>query len=437
MLYLGKTGAVLVGMLILPQFSRLLGPEQFGIVAVIFSIQALLLLLDLGMSTLVARDVAAAPSEADGYAVWRTGETVVTALYAALAPVTLLLSPWLPTGLSLLESVGCLLLFWMLTLQNVAQSALLARRQFVSCGIVQVAGVLARGIATLLCLKFFGANLSVFISTQLLFSIAQTVAMRVLCRRTLDPAGAASSSRPTRAQCLSLARRGRSLVVFGIAGAAVMQLDKLIVTAFTSTAAIAPYYLATAFSVTPIALLAGPVSQYFQPRLVRAISTGEASATRSVLRRYAMAIGLATLLPSAAIWWLREPILAAWLGHSPLLPAVVEFTAILLPGVTLGALGYVPYGILVAREDFRFQAWASASMTIATLAATVAMARAHNVAGVCLVYAVYHATSTAVSTARCLGLARARNGTREMTAVAVVALAAVAPVLTGAPSGRA
>ena len=185
MLYVSKTGAVLVGMLILPQFSRLLGADQFGVVAVIFSFQALLLILDLGMSTLVSRDLAASDVVGESFLVWRTGELVVSALYAVLIPTVVLLSHFVNTGLSPIQLVAALLLFWALTVQNIGQAALLARHHFVTAGGIQLIGVLARGIATLLALRFVAADLTVFLAAQLTFAIAQTIVTRMRCVQLL------------------------------------------------------------------------------------------------------------------------------------------------------------------------------------------------------------------------------------------------------------
>ena len=60
LLYVSKSGAILVGLLILPFFNSQLGPDLFGLVALILSVQAFLLFVDFGMATLVGRDLAVA-----------------------------------------------------------------------------------------------------------------------------------------------------------------------------------------------------------------------------------------------------------------------------------------------------------------------------------------------------------------------------------------
>lgn len=415
MLYASKSGAVLVGVLILPQFTRLLGAEQFGVVAVIFSFQALLLILDLGMSTLLSRDIAASENSESSTA-WRTGEAVVSLFYVVLTPVVLLLSCFVRTGLSSIQLLMAMLLFWVLTVQNIGQTALMAKHHFAAAGSIQFVGVAVRGIATLLALRFIAADLTVFLLSQLFCATGQAVVTRYGCSLFL-PSTSAKGKRVRRIQCLQMTKRGLPLVLFGIAGAAVTQLDKPIITAFMSAAQIAPYYLATILCLTPLSLLAGPVAQYFQPRLVRAVAANDDALAQQVLRPFTAAIVAVTVLPSAFLWAMREPIALAWLGNSLLVGDVVQYTAILLPGVVFGALGFVPYGILLARQDYRFQAVTSAILTVVTLLGTIACARAQSVQGVCWVYAAYHTASTLISWARCIQ--RQQNGARYAKAAAL------------------
>lgn len=433
-LYASKVGAILVGIVILPQFNQLLGPQQFGVAAVILSIQALLLMLDLGMSTLVGRDVAASRSSLEQAArSWRTSTLVLNAFYLVMSPVAWLLNLAFGELLSAAQLAASLLLFWALTLQNVGQIALFAARWFKAGSSIQLVGVVLRALVTLAALHMLGASLTVFVMVQAVCAVLQWLATHASCRRLF----AATEAQPTRwqvraRQAMSMARRGGPLVLFGIAGAAVMQLDKPLVSALASAAETAPYYLATVLCLVPLSTLAGPLAQYFQPRLTQAICSGEAAAVQQCLVPFTTALVLITFMPSAALWLLREPIVGAWLGHAANSAKVVSYTGILLPGVAVGAIGYLPYSILVARQDFRFQAVASACMTVLTLAAAAFCAHRGSVEGVCWVYAGYHCTSTTVSWLRCIQLDRGGPGNASAAGLRAAGLAAAVslPTLT-------
>lgn len=408
MLYASKTGAILVGVLILPQFNRLLGAEQFGVVALILSFQALLMVLDLGMSTMVGRDIAALDARApQALRTWRMAETVLCALYAALSLIALAAWGLLDLSLSLAQLLGILLLFWALTMQNIGQSALLARHHFAEAGCIQLLGVLIRGLVTWLALLWIEASLSVFIASQALCALLQFAATHLRCRQRLGSKDGNNDESPGMLRdCLLFALKGRSLMLFGLAGAAVMQLDKVLVSSLVSPAALAPYFLASLLCLTPLSVLAGPVAQFFQPRLIRALASNDAEGIARAMTPFVTALVLITGFPTAMLWLLREPIITAWLSVPGQAEVVAHYTAILLPGIALGALGFIPYVILVGRQDYRFQARMSAILTVVTLVAAGQAASMGSVEGVCWVYAAYHALSTLLSWARCIYLER-------------------------------
>lgn len=434
MLYASKTGAILVGVFILPQFNRLMGAEQFGVVAVIFSFQALLMVLDLGMATIVGRDIAAAePHSPEAFRLWRSAETVIGAMYAVLVPIAFAAKALLGLPLSSLELLGTLLLFWSLTIQNIGQSALLARHHFVDAGGIQVTGVAARGGITLLALMYIDATLSVFVAAQLACALLQAAVTHIRCRQLLRPASDEPlPAAPQLPECLSVALRGRSLMLFGLAGAAVMQLDKVIVSTLVSPAAMTPYFLATLLCLTPLSVLAGPVAQFFQPRLIRAISINDHDTIRRTMAPFVTAVVLITAIPTAILWLVREPLVTAWLSVPDQVHDVAHYTSILLPGIAVGALGFIPYVTLIGRQDYRFQARLSAAMTVATLLAAAGMAQFGSIEGVCWVYAAYHAMSTLASWARCIHLERGgtvHHASSAAVRAAITASAVMIPML--------
>jgi O-antigen/teichoic acid export membrane protein len=404
MLYISKAGAILFGVLILPQFSRLLGAGQFGVIASIFALQSLLLVLDLGMATIVGREFATAQSTPQDHRdVLTRSRKIIFVFYLVLALVALLLSLLGRLPLTALQTGLALALFYTLTLQNIGQAAILARREYLTAGVIQIFGVIFRGVASLLAVIYIRSDLTTFLVCQVLCAIVHALVTDRACRKMLgetvpDPARTAWRA------CLSMAAAGRSLMVYGFAGAAVMQLDKVIISSFLSPAAMTPYYLATSLCLTPLSVLAGPVAQYFQPRVVRAVTDGDEGAVAAVMAPFVRTLVLATVLPTAILWFARDPLIALWLRDPTHARAVSEYCAVLMPGIAAGALSYVPYTVLIARQDFHFQSVASAILTTATLALTAAAAAAGSIMAVCWIYAGYHTSSTIVSWSRCIYL---------------------------------
>lgn len=408
MLYVSKLAAILVGLVILPMFNHLLGSYQFGIVAVIMSMQTLLLVLDLGMSTLVARDTAAAGSEnmAAGRS-WAASNAVITIFYICIIPLAWLASLFIGGSLDLFQITLCIVLFWALTLQNIGQVALNSAQRFVLASSLQLGGVLGRAFITLSMLQLIGATLHVFIITQVCCALVHWWGTHIACSKLFELRNIYFlNNKRIMFRARIMLRRGSSIALFGLAGAAVMQLDKPIVTAMASATLTAPYYLATVLCLTPISSLAGPLTQFFQPRIIRALAEADYISLRQNLVPFNMALALVTFGPTMILWLFLEKIVVLWLGDISISTDVTNYALILLPGAAIGALGYLPYSILVARQDFRFQALASLAMTLITLSAVVYCGYRQDIIGVCWVYVAYHCMSTMVSWTRCIWLER-------------------------------
>lgn len=401
--YISKSGSILVGLLILPFFNSQLGPDLFGIVALILSLQAFLLFVDFGMATMVGRDLAITETTAlQRYTTWRSAESIISLFYLALAAIALIASWLWGAKLTSVEIFSCGLLFWALTLQNIGQSALLARHQFAVAAVLQITGVLIRHGLTALMLLWIAPTLTCFLVTQSVVAVGQMLLTRWRCILELKPTTSELVLFDISIRAKAMLIAGRPLMVFGLAGAAVMQLDKVIVSGLMSPRELGPYFLATTFCITPISVLAAPVAQFFQPRLVNAFSGADPVAMQNAINRYVGSLALFTLIPAGLLWLLREPLIGLWLQNADHTMLVVQYSTVLLPGVAIGALGYIPYSILIAKQDYGFQARLSMVLTVITLIAALVASLKSSILAVCGIYALYHSISTVSSWLRCI-----------------------------------
>ncbi|MFT0545092.1 lipopolysaccharide biosynthesis protein [Allopusillimonas ginsengisoli] len=407
LLFLSKAGGVLVGIVFLPLFNRLLGSESFGVVAVILSLQAFLVMLDLGMSTLVGRDVAAHDNNTvlNPTRIWLNAEELLTVFYVVIGAASV---GWFfvfgTNHLSLFSVLSAVLLFWSLVLQNTVQAVLLSTASYMSSALLQIIGVLVRAALTALALMYLSPTIEMFLGVQAIVSILHLLACRVRCKQVVRDRGWSLARTFELENYRKLLNRSLPLVLFGIAGAAVMQLDKPLLSYFMTAADVAPYYLAGAFCMTPIIVLAGPLAQYFQPLIVGGVARRDHKYTHRMVGLFSASLIIMTVFPTLFLWLLRGPIIEFWLRDQKLLDIVVGYSAVLLPGVAIGAMGYIPYSLLVSKQDFRFQAGASAVLTFVTLVLVGIFAEAKNVFAICWVYTAYHVASSIMSFARALYL---------------------------------
>lgn len=426
-LVLGKSGAIVVGVLFLPIFHRLMGPDVFGAVAVILSMQAFALMADFGMSVLVGRDIAHLDEgSAAGPAILRDAEIAAVLIYGvALVPALAASALAGVSGTRAAIVAGCALLFLLSVLQNLGLIALLARKHYIVASATQVTGVLVRALATTAALAYWSASVLSFVVVQVACTALHVGVTRLCCRKLLVEAHSLSIPAATRQSIGGLLLRGRPLLFSGLAGAAVLQLDKPLLSTFVPPADISPYFLAMSFSALPTALLAAPIVQYFQPQLIRTMATADNPNSGAVIRRFTLALILVVALPSWALWQWNEPVIGMWLRDSGQAAIVSGYVKTLLPAFALGSLCYVPVVLLMVAQDFKYQAITSVGLTTATLVAVFGCAAAGRTDWVCYAYLLYFMMASASVWCRALFLPSTCHMARLSAAKSVVPLVAL------------
>lgn len=439
MLYAGKTSAIVVNLVFLPIYSLILGPEGFGIVAIILSLQALLLMLDLGMSTIVGRDIAAGEqSSAELLRQVFSAELALTLLYGALLlTIALLAVTGFQFGLDLLTPPALVILFMLLVLQNLHYSAMIARRAYIAASALQLLGNMMRAGGTAIVLIYLSPTLTAFVVSQLAGALLQFIVARYLCVREFksDPDHKDHSVDETvKKSTLGLLKRAKSVALLSAAGAAVTQLDKPIISFFMTPASVAPYFLAMTYCMVPMAVLAAPVAQFFQPRVINAVSMGDVKRASQIVRIFTVAILIITIPPSVVMYLNSDFLVGEWLRQGPLVTNTIVYVQVLLPGLVIGALGYIPYSLLLVARDYKFMATLSTVMTVVTLVAATFAASGQSVWLVCITYASYHAASTLLQWMRAINIPQVREVAVSSAKLTLLTLFAVTAVLVVLPN---
>ena len=389
-LYGGRIGVAALGLVVLPWLSRVMSPAQFGLAATIIALQTLAVVLDLGLSITIAREFPVLGSECARRALMQRSERVLLKLYLAVtAGATALAATGLlpvPVPVALLTCVSLLLIVW----QNLVVIGYIARQRFVVSTLVQFTSLLLRHSISLVAVLALGGTVAVFVAGQvagaaLMLAVSRFAFAR---RRRTDPA---TPARPRAVQVTSVA-----VMVYSIAGACAMQLDKVLLSALASPVDTGPYFLASTLSLVPITFLASPASQFVQPRLIAALDARRTMDAQRWIARLVLAILLLAVLPGIALGFAAPWLVPLWLQGSPQQAAVIRYVTLLMPGAAIGALGLIPAIVLVTRRDYRAMAVMSCMMAVAVLSATAWFAAHDAITGVCIAYALYHALAAAV-----------------------------------------
>lgn len=412
-LFASKTGGLFVALLLLPLIAGVLGPARFGIVTVIIAVQTFFTIADFGASAYLTREMAVpGKPTATLLRAWHGLEKLLLAGTAGLSLAAALVAylGFQETGQVMLI-LGTGVLVALTVLQNLAYSCLVARKNYLSSSAVQSVFVLLRAGLSLLGLHYLSSTVETFVLIQSLVLAMHLAASRLMLRQSLQrgssPPEGAPTAEPTSLRALFLAIR--PLALAGIAGAAVTQIDKPLIAALVSPEAVSYYFLAYSLCSTPAGILAGPIAQFFQPRIVALLSHANEADQVKGIRNFSLALAGAVVVPALAMWLFRRPLVDLWLpsGHDNRL--IAEYAAILLPAFTLGALGYVPVILLISAGEYHFHARTALLQAILTLVLLLIGSSLGRIDLVCWVYALHFLLSYLLYLARALMLPTTRR----------------------------
>lgn len=389
-LYSGRIGVAALGLVILPWLSRAMPAEQFGLATTVLALQSLAIVLDLGLSVTIAREFPVLVGAYKHRDLMRRSERALFLIYAVVTALAVALAAGgvvpIPLSTVLLICLSLLLIVW----QNIIVVAFISRQRFVTSTAVQFTSLLMRHGCSLGFVIAFGGTLQVFVLGQVAGAAIVLVVSRSLFVWQHRGAAPATADRVRGAGATNIA-----VMIYTIAGACAMQLDKVLLSALASPAETGPYFLASTLSLVPITFLASPVSQFVQPKLIASLAAGRHEEARRWVVRMTLAILACAVLPGIALGLLAPWLVAFWLHGSVHQSAVSTYTMLLMPGAAIGALGLIPAIVLIARRDYRAMAALSCTLAVLVLATTAWLARQDAIAGVCITYAVYHTLAAA------------------------------------------
>lgn len=389
-LYGGRIGVAALGLVILPWLSKAMPAGEFGLATTVIALQSLAIVLDLGLSVTIAREFPVLAAAHEHRDLMQRSERALLLIYVGITGIAAVLAALgmvpIPLSTTLLVCLSLLCIVW----QNLIVVGFVSRQRFKTSTLVQFTSLLLRHGCSLAFVIAFGGTLQMFVLGQLFGAALMLAASRFVFARQHAGGESPAPAAPRRPGTTSVA-----VMVYTIAGACAMQLDKVLMSALSSPAETGPYFLASTLSIVPITFLASPVSQFVQPKLIACIAAGQYDVARRWVVRLTLAIILCAVLPGIALGLLSPWLVPLWLQGSGHQLVVSQYTSLLMPGASLGALGLVPAIILISRRDYRAMAVVSCTLAVTILAVTAMLAMRDSIAGICIAYSLYHILAAA------------------------------------------
>ncbi len=335
-----------------------MGVEAYGIVGVFVSLQAMLAVLDLGLSQTLSREMARLSVDRNNTGIMadtaRTLEIIYWGVGLAVTAVMLLLShfiayQWLnPEQLSresLVEALWIMAvvigLRWPVALYMGGLNGL--QRQVsvnVLLGVVatlQAAGALA-------VLWFVEPTVRAFFVWQALMALLQVIAFRILLRRCLD----SERNGEFRKEVLSkLWRFAAGMSGISLFATILTQLDKVLLSKLLSLSEFGYYTFAAAVAAV-LSRLIGPVFTAYNPRLTELVSKGDHAELVRIYHQGCQLMAVAILPATLTIAFFSWDILELWTRDNEIVTHSYLLVSLLVIGNSLNGLMHLPYALQLA-----------------------------------------------------------------------------------------
>jgi len=355
----GSAWAVLVSLAFVPVYLHFLGMEAYGLIGIFLAVIAMLSLLDLGLGTVVNRELARLSVQAGSAQqmrdLVRTLEVVYWAMgvliglaFAALAPF--IAAHWVNAQQLPQDAVERALVLmgiaiacqWPLTLYSSGMSGM--QRQ-VMLNTMNAVILTLRSAGAAIVLWQVSNTIEAFLVWQVAINFLQTLVTGVALWRSLPPANAADSFR------LSLLREVWRFAA-GMTGISVMavvltQLDKVILSKVLSLEAFGYYTLAWRVAVG-LYYLAGPVSAAFFPRFSQLAALDDQRELARLYHRSCQFMSVMLLPVSVVLAVFPTEFLLLWTTNAEIAQRTHTLLALLVIGTAINGLMTLPLALQLA-----------------------------------------------------------------------------------------
>lgn len=354
--YVGQAWIAFMGLAFVPLYLRILGPEQFGMVTFMLTLQAVSLLLDMGVSIFMSRELARRahdPGQRSGirdlvrsfeWLVWPTAVIVGSVIFASSDVIA---RHWLNPDLlgpneatSSVRVIGLVVaLLWPTSFYAAALSGL-ERQARLNALVVVFATLRFAGVVPVLYLT--NGSLSAFLWWHALVAATQSLCTGLVLWHSM-PTG----SGPPRFRLVELLTARR--FAFGVSvitalGLVLTQMDRIVLSALRSLPELGYYGVALALS-GGLGRLVQPVFAAIYPRLSRFVARHEADSAAAL---YHLASQLVTVVVAAiagVVCLYAESILVLWTGDPVLASRVALPLALLFAGTAINGVMQLPYAL--------------------------------------------------------------------------------------------
>jgi O-antigen/teichoic acid export membrane protein len=357
--YFGQGWQALMGFAFVPLYIKYLGMDAYGLIAIFALLQAWLVLLDMGMKSALAREMARFTGGAHNTQsirdLLRSIELIGIAIAGAIALGIWAASGWLATHWVTAKHLSpgvvahAFAVMGLVTalrfVQDIYVSSCVGLQRQVQQNVVLGITSTVSGLGAVALLAWVSPTIGAFFLWQGMLSVISVALFAGIVYRALPPAP--RPSRFSKPALMNIWRFASGMMAITIFALLLSQVDKILLSRLLTLEFFGYYALAgvVAYSLN---MLTGPIATALYPRFTELATNRDEATLRTVYHQGAQMVTVLTGSAALVLMLFGYRVLRLWTGNPALAQKVAPLMTILALSVLLNSLLFIPYQLQLA-----------------------------------------------------------------------------------------
>lgn len=354
--------SAIVNFAAIPFYIKYLGVEAYGLIGFFVTMQAVLQLLDLGLSPTINREVARGIATGRvqearnllhtlAYVYWGTATFIALLIFIGSQPIA---DHWLQTNTLPRDTIIHALALMGLIISarwpiGLYAGAITGAQRLVVSSAVSMLAITLGNIGAIFILAFVSPTITAFFTWQALTGILYALAMRKAAWTVL---GRTSKIHADLSYLKRVWQFSAGMAGVAVAGVILIQADKVILSRLLSLEDYGRYTLA-AVAASALYVFLTPLYNSIFPQLTRLVSNSDEADLKQFYKT-ATRTFLALLFPiTATVSLYSRELVEVWTGNQELSQQVAPLVSILISGTALNGIMHFPYALQLSYGKYQ------------------------------------------------------------------------------------
>jgi len=382
--YVSQIYVTLIGIVIVPLYIKYMGAEAYGLVGFFAMLQAWFMILDMGLTPMMARETARFRGGATDALSYRRlvraleGIFIIVALVgggAMFAASTYIAHDWLQASHLAIEEVQTAIrliaiiiaLRWMCGLYR---GAISGSERLVWLSGYNISIATLRFVGVLAVLHFVGTTPTLFFGYQLGVAVLELIILLLKAYRLLPAIPKGKRIAWSWAPLKPVLKFSLSIAFTSSVWVFVTQTDKLVLSKILPLAEYG-YFTLAVLVASGVMVISGPVSGAIMPRMAKLEADGNHDGLIRVYRQATQMVAIIAAASSITIAFCAEPLLWAWTGDKLLAHNAAPILGLYALGNGILAVSAFPYYLQYAKGNLRLHLIGNALFVILLIPAII------------------------------------------------------------------